>query len=274
MCLLLLMFSSCGPRATVIKGNTEGYDFEHPKVIKLPTALNEISGLWYYPKDSSLFAIVDEDGFLYKIYPSHPETIFRWKFHGLGDFEDLTLIDNTFFILRSDGSVFATNILAGNKINTVIYKTPQKSNEFESLYYDPNLRLLILLCKDCKDDSRAKLSTWAFDPATRQFVQSPLTIDARSIANTIGEKDIRLKPSAALINPFTNNLMLLSSVNELLVTTDLNGKVTQAYPLKGKLYKQPEGLAIGADRTLYISNEWAGHGSPTILVLPYNPTRK
>jgi uncharacterized protein YjiK len=274
MWLLTLFLFSCGPQATEIKGNTEGYDFEHPRMIKLPTALNEISGLWYYAKDSSLFAIVDEDGFLYKIFPRHPESILRWKFHGLGDFEDVTLVDNTFFILRSDGTIFATNISAGDNVATTMYKTPKKGNEFESLYYDSSKRLLILICKDCREDSKDKLSTWAFDPATRQFVQSDLFIDARSIANTIGKKEIRLKPSAALVNPFTNNLMLLSSVNELLVTTDYNGKVTQAYPLKRKLFKQPEGIAIGADRTLYISNEWAGHGSPNILVFPYNPTRK
>ena len=82
----VLLLGACGPRATSIKGNTEGYDLDNPLQIDLPTALNEISGLWYYEKDSSLFAIVDEDGFLYKIFPKRPDMIYRWKFAGPGDY--------------------------------------------------------------------------------------------------------------------------------------------------------------------------------------------
>jgi len=44
------------------------YDLNHPVVIDLPPGLDEISGLAYYPKDTSVFAIVDEDGMFFKIY--------------------------------------------------------------------------------------------------------------------------------------------------------------------------------------------------------------
>src|SRR5690349_18248067 len=81
-----LWLGARGPRASSIKGNMEGYDLDNPQIIYLPTALNEISGLWYYPKDSSLFAIVDEVGFLYKIFPKRPDEIMRWKFAGLDDY--------------------------------------------------------------------------------------------------------------------------------------------------------------------------------------------
>jgi hypothetical protein len=182
--------------------------------------------------------------------------------------------DSTFYVLRSDGDIFAATITDSSDIRTTKYDAPGKANEFESIYYDDQSKLIILVCKDCSGDKKDKLSTWAFDPATRQYVQSPLNIASASIAGIIGKKDIRFKPSAALINPFTNQLMMLSSVNKLLVTADRNGKVIQAYPLSAKYYKQAEGLAIGSDRTLYISNEWAGNGSPNLLVLKYHPSRK
>ena len=266
---------ACGPKASSIKGNVEGYDLDHPTVVELPTSLNEISGLWYYAKDNSLFAIEDEDGFLYKIFPKKPDHILRWKFHGHGDFEDVTMVDGTFYILRSDGSIFATTITSGENVQSVKYETPEKGNEFEAIYYDDSLRLLMLVCKDCLADKRKTLSTLAFNPVSRQFVPSPLSIDAHGIASTLGLEKIKFKPSAAMINPFTNQLMILESTNEkLLVTAHRDGSIIQAYPLNSKYYKQPEGIAIGADRTLYISNESAGQGSPTLLILPYHAPQK
>lgn len=272
---LLVALCACGPKASSIKGNVEGYDLDHPQVVQLPTSLNEISGLWYYPKDNSLFAIVDEDGFLYKIFPNRPDHILRWRFHGHGDFEDVAMVDGTFYILRSDGSIFATTITSGENIQSVKYETPEKGNEFEAIYYDDSLRLLMLVCKDCLADKRKTLSTWAFNPAAKQFVPSPLTINAQGIATTLGEDKIKFKPSAAVMNPFTNQLMLLQSTGEqMLVTAHRDGSIIQAYPLNAKYYKQPEGMAIGPDRTLYISNESAGKGSPTLLILPYHAPRK
>lgn len=243
-------------------------------VIQLPTALNEISGLWYYAKDTSLFAIEDESGFLYKIFPKHPDQIQRWKFHGHGDFEDLCVVDGTFYILRSDGDLFATSIPSGDAIQSIKYEFPESGNEFESLYYDDSLKLIMLICKDCKNDEKESLGTIAFDPATRQFVHSPLSIDSKSIASVIGEKSVRFKPSAATINPFNGEIFLLSSVNKLLVTAKRDGSIIQAYPLAPKSFKQPEGMAIGADRTLYISNEAASKGAPNILVFPYRTGKK
>jgi hypothetical protein len=153
---ILAGFCACRHRAVSIRGNIEGYDFDHPQVIELPAALNEISGLWYYHKDSSLFAIVDNDGFLYKIFPHHLEKILRWRFHGHGDFEDVCMVDSTFYVLRSDGVVFATHIQSGDSIQSTKYEVPEKGNEFESIYYDDSLKQLILVCKECPDDNNRK----------------------------------------------------------------------------------------------------------------------
>src|ERR1051326_8194051 len=80
-----------------------GYDLSKPYVYKLPTILDEISGLYYYPKDSGLFAIQDEKGWLFKIHLSNPLQIERWKFSNGADYEDLSLVDSTFYVLKSKG---------------------------------------------------------------------------------------------------------------------------------------------------------------------------
>jgi uncharacterized protein YjiK len=270
---VLIALVACGPKASSIHGNTEGYDFDHPKVVDMPTTLGEISGLWYYAKDNSLFAIEDEDGFLYKIFPTQPDRILRWRFHGHGDFEDVCMVNGAFYILRSDGSVFVTSIPSGDAVQSTKYELPESGNEFESLYYDDSLKLIILVCKDCKADDKKTVSTWAFNPATNEFTAGPYEIDANRVSAITADQS-RFKPSAATINPFTGQLWLLSSVNKLIVVASREGGVIQAYPLNPGIYKQPEGIAFGSDRTLYISNESAGKGSANILVMPYRPQKK
>jgi hypothetical protein len=60
----------------------------------------------------------------------------------------------------------------------------------------------------------------------------------------------------------------------MIVVAERDGKVIQAYPLDPQQYKQPEGIAFGSDRTLYISNESAGKGPANILVMPYRSKKK
>jgi len=270
--LLVALFCliSCGPRASSIVGTTEGYDLEHPQVVELPTALDEISGLYFYAKDTSLFAITDEDGFLYKIFPHRPEAVLRWRFAGPGDYEDLEMVAGIFYILRSDGSIFAADVTDPADVRSTIYPTPEKGNEFESLYFDSSKNMLMLVCKDCNGDGKKHLSTYGFNLETKAFVKDPFRVDAARIAGIIGQHSIKFKPSAATVNPFNNRLMLVSAVNSLLVVTTLEGEIQQAYPLPTRLYKQPEGIAIGPDRTLYISNEYHNEGAANILILPYN----
>ena len=58
--------------------NPDGYNMKKAVQMKLPLELDEISGVAYYPVDSSVFAIDDEKGWLYKIKSGRD--IQRWKF--------------------------------------------------------------------------------------------------------------------------------------------------------------------------------------------------
>src|SRR5689334_5371163 len=81
------------------------YDLNHPIKINLPSELDEISGINYYPKDTSIFAISDATGWLYKIYPDKKTPVEKWKFGKNEDYEDLQLVDSTFYILSSSGNI-------------------------------------------------------------------------------------------------------------------------------------------------------------------------
>jgi hypothetical protein len=99
-----LLFAACGSRE---KESTypspPGYNINKPIVIKLPPMLDEISGIVYYPKDNSLFAIHDERGWLYKIFLNESLTIEKWKYAQGADFEDVAMADSMFFAIKSNG---------------------------------------------------------------------------------------------------------------------------------------------------------------------------
>ena len=127
------------------------YDLDNPTVINLPPQLNEISGLAYYPKDTSLFSIVDEDGILYKIYLNRNYQVESWRFDKKHDFEDVVLHDSIFYVLISNGDIEQLKFDGKNisSTKTVFPGADKKANEFETLYYD-DTKGMVLICKNVR----------------------------------------------------------------------------------------------------------------------------
>lgn len=264
--LLIALLTSCNEKETVYP-NPPGYDLAKPFEMKLPAELDEISGLAYYPKDSSIFAINDERGWLYKIYPQYPGRIEKWKFYDGADFEDLVLLDSTFYVLVSNGNIIAFHHFTADSLIAKENIFPDKSgNEFEILYYDPSIKKLVLICKDCESDKKKYLSSFVFDPYTEEYSSHTLTIDVKRIAGMMNEKKMKFKPSAATIDPLTGDIYILSAVNNLLVITDREGKAKGVYPINPALFKQPEGIAFSPSGSLIVSNEAADIGVANILI--------
>jgi uncharacterized protein YjiK len=247
-----------------------GYDLLQPFVIKLPVELDEISGVTFYKKDTSIFAINDERGWLYKIFPHNPRNIQKWKFFDGADFEDVVLLDSNFYVLESSGNIIAFRHYTSDSVLAKENVFPQGTgNEFEILYYDNTIRRLVLVCKDCESDKKKALSTYTFDPVTGQYANGVFAIDVQQIAEMMGEKKIKLKPSAAAIHPITGELYAVSAVNDLLLVLDKNGKAKSIHPLDPKIFKQPEGITFSSSGDMIISNEAADIGVANILIYSY-----
>lgn len=240
------------------------YDLANPEVIELPKKVNEISGIVYY--NGHVFSIDDEHGDLYKIQIAKDAAVEHWKFGKDRDYEDVVLVNNSFYVLNSNGTIvqFAKHFPISEPSNKQLKIKGKK--EFESLYYDPAIKKIVMICKKCSFDDKDENSAWAFDPASHSFNNKPLYIFKRKdIEKVAGKKISRFKPSAATINPFTGELYVLSSINKILVITK-GSKILRVIPLNRKLFQQPEGISFTDDGKLLISNE-AGNKKPaTILV--------
>lgn len=273
--LLILLVTGCDVSVTNDSESPLGYQLNKPYVIKLPIELDEISGVTFHQVDTSILAINDERGWLYKIYPNKPGYIKKWKFADGGDFEDMILLDSVFYVLKSNGNILGFKFISTDSLFLNEYSFPAESgNEFEIIYFDPFTKKITLICKDCESDKKKFLSTYSFDPYTLQFSDSSFTVDVKHIAKLINEKSIKFKPSAAAIHPITKELYIVSSVNKLLVVADNTGNAKKVYKLSRTDFKQPEGICFTPSGDMIISNEAADIGVANIMIFSYNTQKK
>lgn len=253
--------------------NPTGYNLQKVYKISLPLELEEISGVIYHPEDSSVFAINDEKGWLYKIYPNHPNITEKWKFFGGEDYEDIYLKDGIFYVLRSNGNIIEFKFRQGRSVNVQTNTFPFGKSEFESIYYDTSLQKLMIICKDCESDKKKALSIFTFDPHNNEYGIAPFSIDVKKAAKSLGQKSMKFKPSAAAIHPVTGNLYIISAINNLLLVTNQQGEMVEAIKIDPAIFKQPEGICFTPSGTMIISNEAAGIGLGNLLIFKYQPQK-
>jgi len=270
--IILLNFHCSQPDESSFK-SPDGYNLNKPYLIKLPVELDEISGVAFYPKDSSVFAINDEFGFLYKIPLAPHKPIRKWKFSNEGDYEDLALVDQVFYVLQSNGNITSFTFDSSNTVLKASQAFPLQGNEFEILYYNPHQFKLVMMCKDCEEDKKRALTTFYYNLLTKSFDDSS-SVDVKSIAGMIGEKKLKFKPSAAAIHPVTDELFIISAINRLLVIADRNGHPKEVYRIDARLFKQPEGITFTSEGDLIISNEAADRGVANLLFFKYSKKRR
>jgi len=266
--VLALSVGGCKGKKNASYTSPPGYDFSKPYVYKMPEVLDEISGVTYYPRDSSVFAIQDEKGWLFKIHLNmNPLQIEQWKFSSSGDYEDVALADSNFYVLKSKGVLEKFKFSSGDSVQLQSFKIPQNAkNEFETLYYDSSLHQLIVICKNCEDDTKKQVTTWAFDPSTNSFSPA-FTIETSKIREGLGDSDkSRFKPSAAAVHPLTGELYVIASVNHALVILNKDHSVKATYNINRSLFKQPEGLTFTPKGDLIISNESSEKGTAADII--------
>ncbi len=253
------------------------YDLNNPSKLVLGDALAEISGISFYDKDSSVFAISDETGLLYKIYMKKGFLIKEWPFDKKRDYEDVMLKDSSFYVLESNGNIEKLNFAPhGDTVfnrRTVFPGNNTKKNEFESLYYDEEYKGFVMICKDCEDDDSQFTTAWLYDPVSDKYTSSIFKIALAPIAEKIGAEKIKFRPSAAAVNPITKDIWIVSSTNEIIVVIDHKGNMKEVYTLNPKIFNKPEGITFTPWGDLLVSNETIDkYSSATLLI--FKPKKK
>ncbi len=239
--------------------------------MELEVALDEISGIAYYPKDTSVFAIVDEDGILFKIPLKDPRNSRKWVFSKGRDYEDIVLVDSTFYILVSNGDVETVKFKNDRPFSEKLELSTggKKSNEFESLYKNEFENSITALCKSCEEDDKSTISSFKISLQDSISRVKDFSFDMRAFIQKFGLEK-HLKPSAAAIHPLNGDIYIISSILSCVVIFGRDKTFKEFIKLDPGIYKQPEGMAFTPNGDLIISNEFANEGLATLLLLKNN----
>ena len=254
----------------------EGYNLTYPDAsIRLPDILNEISGITYI--DSVSFACIqDEKGILFVYDIVKEEIINQLTFHSKGDYEGITRVDDTIYVLRSDGTLFEISDFKSSDFKLSSYKTGIPAVDNEGLCYDQNSNILLIACKgriSTGDKHKDKRAIYGFDLKSKTLIKTPVfEFDLKVIKEfalnkridlltkekkkrQLSEPVIRLETSDIGIHPLTKKLFLLSSTDHLLFIFDMNGNIEHIERLNPLLFVQPEGITFFENGDMLISNE-------------------
>lgn len=264
----------CNERKRVSK-NSAGYDLTKPEKLNMPEVLHEISGIAFNKGNAdTIYAEQDEEGKLFHFRLGDKKMIVT-KFGKPGDFEDVTICNDYVFMLRSDGMLFSFPLNEANdkKAEQVTeWKGVLPQGEFEGIGCIDSSSELFVLCKHCDNEKTGKRTgVYAFrlDHNGKITSSGSFEIDVREIDLLQGDANIHFHPSALTFNLFTHEWYILSSVNKLLIITDVHWRVKEVFPLDSALFPQPEGIAFDNQRNLYISNERNTRDYGTILKFAY-----
>jgi uncharacterized protein YjiK len=230
------------------------YNFDQPEEYKLNDELHEISGISSIQHIDELLAVNDERGELYRIN-SKGVIISHKLFHKGGDYEDLAVVGNSVYVMKSNGNLYFIPDFNAAELESETYKAKLRDGmEFESLAYDSVRQQLLLLVKD-GDSREGKAPVYVFDLRSRVFHPKPeLLIDPKKISG-MKIKGKSLRASAMSRHPKTGEWYILSSINRMVLVCDANGDGKGFIHLSKKILPQPEGICFARNGDLFISSE-------------------
>ncbi len=263
--------------------NSLGYDLSKPdRTITLPPVLLEISGISVIDS-TSVACVQDENGMVFIFDLVKNEIRDKYIFHYAGDFEGIARVAGTFYILRSDGTLFETRNQASSGYLQQIIESGGPPAEYEGLCYDNlNHRLLIVPKNNPGQDSgdKKRHPVYGLDLGSGKYPDDPVlefdlpAMNSYAAENNIeipdDKKKIVLKVSAIGIHPITNKFYVISGADRMLFVFDEDGRINYIEKLDKDLFNMPEGISFHENGDMLISNEGRTN-PPTILLFKYTP---
>lgn len=235
------------------------YNLDKPEKFVMPESLLEISGISFNKgKSDTVYAIQDEEGKLFHIAWGVKKQ-YHSKFAKQGDYEDVSIFNGKAVILKSNGTLYSFPFADAiyEEVDSVQeWKKLLPEGEYEGMYGDEATGNLYVICKNCADDnSKNNVTGYILGIDDSAYVKSSFNINVEQIKDVVGKVKRGFRPSALAKNPISNEWFIVSAVNQLLVVTDEQWKIKEAYHLNSNTFNQPEGIAFDSAGNMYISNE-------------------
>lgn len=264
----------------------DAYPLDNPtRVDTLPRELEEASGLT--DVSSTEVAIVQDELGVIFVYDLKTRGVTKQvPFGPPGDYEGLTRLGESMFVLASDGTLITvSNWRSAPRVDRRSLDLPTSDNE--GLGYDPFSHRLLIAPKSRWQSGKANKhlrAVFALDPESRKLDALPaLVMDVDSLSDYANAHDralpakarngkqraaLRFMPASIAVHPKTRELFVISAIDHVLASFDRAGNVTGYAMLNAERYRQPEGMTFLADGTLVIANEGAGEDPELVQVRP------
>ena len=237
------------------------YDLNKPEKFNLPESLFEVSGIAFDKGQSdTVYAIQDEDGKLFRLAWDVPKQQHS-KFSKKGDYEDVSIINDRAYILKSNGTIYTfpmAEAVFEEPEGVAEVKNVLPKGEYEGMYGDEGTGELFVICKNCAgDDSKNSVSGYILKTGPDSVIaeSGKFAINVDEIKAITGKVSRGFRPSGIAQNPITKEWYIISAVNKLVVVADRQWRVKDAHHLNSNMFIQPEGIAFDNAGNLYISNE-------------------
>ena len=243
-----------------------GYDLQNPvRKHEMPKELKEISGLAYFG-NGILACINDEEGKVYFFDTKNDQVTQQIKFGKKGDYEGITIVEDTIYVIRSDGNLYHFRYKEKDKIDTKKITTPFKAkNDIEGLTYLSDKKLLLIACKGKADINNNQINgraIYKMDLEIQAVNNNPyIQLNSESFSKTLKKFGLKssdhmpFMPSGISVQDSSNNIYIISSVGKLLLVFNPDLEIIAAEPLPRNIFFQPEGICFDEDNNLYIASE-------------------
>lgn len=286
ICALFMLLAACSNTGHHT-GRLANYNLLKPnKIILLPSELHEVSGITTID-DQTVACVQDEEGTLFVYDLQRKQLKNRYPFNVQGDYEGIARVNDTMYILQSDGTLFELPDYELRNFNMQGYITGIPANNNEGLCYDSSHHRLLIASKSKSGKDKTdkdKREIYGFNLHTKQLSAQPVydfsisAIKEFASKNNIAlpekktkkgtELNLKYKPSAICIHPLTQKLFLLSAADYLLFVFDSNGSLEQIEPLNQEMFNKAEGLTFLPNGDMLITNEGQDK-KPTLLLFQY-----
>lgn len=255
-------------------------------VLVLPPQLREVSAIAAVD-ERTVACVQDEVGALFFVDLLGELPLRVAVFGERGDYEGLARVGDDYWVLRSDGFLMRLESRGGALRIVASFRLPAEHQEFEGLCHDADRQQLLVLPKDRAGDGkheRHRRVILAFDLATGKLRAEPevelglktiveqaelrgIELPTRTTPKGKERIDLKLLGSEILVVPGSQDLLLLSSIDHVLLRIDRTGRLLGARLLPTIELPQPEGMTFLPDGRLLVASEGVG-GAAVLRVVP------
>ena len=176
------------------------------------------------------------------------------------DFEGIAVAEDRIYLVTSTGRLYEFREGAdGDHVPFVVYPTAAgRDFEIEGLAYEPRTRELLLVSKRPRGsgaDGRLPIYRWSID--TRRLIEGgDILIPVKAIAARIPGK--AFAPSGIERHPVSGHYFLVAAREHAIAEITPDGALVGVKELSSKRHGQAEGITLGPNQSLIISDEGDG----------------